>query len=152
MPVVPKSYSSVRVIGVHGVCTQPPPQAPAMSQPAVGTEAVENEGEKKAGATPTSTSGDAEGGGGPGGSPSKAVPSPSTAAQSMSGLLEQSRSFNLDVSPAVLLCEGGTVDVLRSSGVANYMEFKAFEGLYVAGRSSATGTKDTLAVHKVRPR
>ena len=38
--------------------------------------------------------------------------------------LKLSHRYNLDLSPRLLLSAGSTVDVLRTSGVANYLEFK----------------------------
>ena len=44
-----------------------------------------------------------------------------------SELLDQSHRYNLDVMPQLLLSSGSMVDVLRSSGVANYLEFKPLQ-------------------------
>ena len=38
--------------------------------------------------------------------------------------LGPSHRYNIDLTPQLLLCAGSMVDVLRTSGVANYLEFK----------------------------
>ena len=56
---------------------------------------------------------------------------------SMGRLLLDSRKFALDLSPKLILASGDMVDCLLRSGTANYMEFKAMDGLYfVSGDES----------------
>jgi RAB protein geranylgeranyltransferase component A len=45
-------------------------------------------------------------------------------------LLNQSRSFNIDSLPKLLLSEGKMVDQIVASSVGNYMEFKSIDALY----------------------
>ena len=60
-----------------------------------------------------------------------------SAPDSMGRLLLDSRKFALDLSPKLILASGDMVDCLLRSGTANYMEFKAIDGLYfVSGDES----------------
>jgi len=44
-------------------------------------------------------------------------------------VLHQQRQFSLDLTPSLLYASGNAVKALLTSGVADYMEFKALEGL-----------------------
>ena len=46
-------------------------------------------------------------------------------------LLKKSRFFALDLCPRALLCAGGTVELLISSGAGRYLEFLSMEALCV---------------------
>ena len=52
-------------------------------------------------------------------------------------LLAQSHRFNLDLVPQLLLAAGPMVEVLRSSGVANYIEFKPIAACLCGAAESA---------------
>jgi RAB protein geranylgeranyltransferase component A len=56
------------------------------------------------------------------------------------------RDFNIDTSAKALYGSGSLIDLLINSGVADYLEFKAFEGLYfwVEGNSSSTAEACTI--------
>lgn len=140
VPVLAKAYSSVRVLRYHGTYA------------AIGVEAADSAGQeeaeqqKKPSRPASSEEQGLEAGGAEDG---QAAPPPPPSPFSL--IREQSRRFAFDISPTVLLAAGETVEALCSSGVANYMEFKSFEGLYVAGSSSAPPDQQggALAVHKV---
>ncbi|KAJ3038295.1 hypothetical protein HDV00_000806 [Rhizophlyctis rosea] len=46
-------------------------------------------------------------------------------------VIRESRKYNLELSPKVLFCRGPIVELLISSGVGRYLEFKALEGIYL---------------------
>ena len=50
-------------------------------------------------------------------------------------MLAQSHRYNIDLTPQMLLCAGDMVGVLRSSGVASYLEFKPVQA-HLCGSSS----------------
>lgn len=50
-------------------------------------------------------------------------------------MLAQSHRYNIDLTPQLLLCAGEMVGVLRSSGVASYLEFKPVQA-HLCGSSS----------------
>jgi cysteine desulfuration protein SufE len=53
-------------------------------------------------------------------------------------LLHESRSFQIDSTPKLLLSAGKMVDAIISSGVGHYLEFKSVESLfYVASKSAS---------------
>ncbi|KAJ3278168.1 hypothetical protein HK104_002591 [Borealophlyctis nickersoniae] len=47
------------------------------------------------------------------------------------GFLRDTRKFNLELSPKLLFCRGPLVELLVSSGVGRYLEFKALEQVYL---------------------
>eukprot|EP00903_Cladosiphon_okamuranus_P013595 g12662.t1 len=76
-------------------------------------------------------------------------------------LVRLSRSFNLDLTSQVLLATGPAVDALVDSGVANYLEFKDMQALYLASdaaavagdrRPAARGAEKGRAEGGIRPR
>mgnify|MGYP001944580842 CR=1 FL=1 len=56
---------------------------------------------------------------------------------SMGRLLFESRRFNMDLSPKLVLASGDMVDALLRSGTANYLEFKPVDGLFYVSGSEA---------------
>ena len=59
-------------------------------------------------------------------------------------LLEQSHRYNVDLTPQLLLSAGLMVDVLRSSGVANYLEFKPLQAYLYNDGALATGAAHSV--------
>ena len=60
-------------------------------------------------------------------------------AEAEAALLPQSSRYNIDLNPQLLLCAGAMIDVLRASGVANYLEFKPMGAhLYVPASQAGT--------------
>ncbi|KAL3914998.1 MAG: hypothetical protein SGILL_005851 [Bacillariaceae sp.] len=56
-------------------------------------------------------------------------------------LLKQQRFFALDATPACILASGQAVNGMLASNVADYLEFKAIEGLYWLEEQKVTSTK-----------
>ena len=58
--------------------------------------------------------------------------------QTVNRLLYESRNFQIDSNPKLLLSAGKMVDAIISSGVGHYLEFKSVESLfYVASKSAS---------------
>ena len=52
-------------------------------------------------------------------------------------LLPQSSRYNIDLNPQLLLCAGAMIDILRASGVSNYLEFQPMQAhLYTAAAAA----------------
>lgn len=73
---------------------------------------------------------------------------PSPPISPLSSLLAKSREFNLDLSPTLLMAGGDIISPLLSSGVANYLEFRPLQALYIASSSSSSSAA-SLSFHKV---
>ncbi|CAG8844881.1 25612_t:CDS:2, partial [Racocetra persica] len=46
-------------------------------------------------------------------------------------LLKESKRYNLDLTPKFVSCRGELIELLISSGVARYLEFKAMDKTYI---------------------
>ena len=46
-------------------------------------------------------------------------------------LLKESRRYNLDLAPKIMPCRGELIELLISSGVGKYLEFKALDKTYI---------------------
>jgi Rab proteins geranylgeranyltransferase component A len=46
-------------------------------------------------------------------------------------LLKDSRRYNLDLAPKIMPCRGELIELLISSGVGRYLEFKALDRTYI---------------------
>lgn len=49
----------------------------------------------------------------------------------MADALRRSRSYNLDIAPKLLSCEGELVEILIRSGVGRYLEFKGVDDIFM---------------------
>ena len=59
------------------------------------------------------------------------------ARSAVEALLPQSSRYNVDLNPQLLLCAGTMIDILRASGVSNYLEFQPMQGhLYTAAAAA----------------
>ncbi|RKP34120.1 GDP dissociation inhibitor [Dimargaris cristalligena] len=56
-------------------------------------------------------------------------------------LLARNRDFNIDLAPKVTHCRGPLVDLLVSSGVGKYMEFRGLDQVYLTHGSNRQITK-----------
>lgn len=63
----------------------------------------------------------------------------------------KSRSFNIDLTPRVILAAGSYVDIIRSSGVGQYLEFKSVEKLFYLVEGAANTSPQLLAVPCSKP-
>ncbi|KAJ3055940.1 hypothetical protein HK097_008649 [Rhizophlyctis rosea] len=62
-------------------------------------------------------------------------------------ILRDSRKYNLEIAPKLLFCRGPIVELLVSSGVGRYLEFKALESIYMrweAGFEKVPGSKEDV--------
>eukprot|EP00002_Diphylleia_rotans_P015170 TRINITY_DN2938_c0_g1_i3.p1 TRINITY_DN2938_c0_g1~~TRINITY_DN2938_c0_g1_i3.p1 ORF type:complete len:632 (-),score=144.15 TRINITY_DN2938_c0_g1_i3:233-2128(-) len=64
-------------------------------------------------------------------SPIPATSTPSPAASVVEDMLKQSRHYNLDLNPKLILAKGEFVKLLIESDVGRYLEFKSLEGIYL---------------------
>ncbi|GES89562.1 rab proteins geranylgeranyltransferase component A 1 [Rhizophagus clarus] len=51
--------------------------------------------------------------------------------ETLAKLLKDSRQFNLDIAPKIMPCRGELIELLISSGVGRYLEFKALDKTYI---------------------
>ena len=63
----------------------------------------------------------------------------------LTSLLAKSREFNIDLTPVVLMAGGDMIGPLLSSGVANYLEFRPFQALYIASPSLPSSSSSTTS-------
>ncbi|CAG8459115.1 5254_t:CDS:10 [Funneliformis mosseae] len=51
--------------------------------------------------------------------------------ETLATLLKESRRYNLDLAPKIMPCRGELIELLISSGVGRYLEFKALDRTYI---------------------
>lgn len=51
--------------------------------------------------------------------------------ETLETLLKDSRRYNLDLAPKIMPCRGELIELLISSGVGRYLEFKALDRTYI---------------------
>mgnify|MGYP000751580576 CR=1 FL=1 len=71
------------------------------------------------------------------------------AMRAFKSIVDQSRKFNVDVKPRLLLSRGTAIEALIRSGVAHYMEFKLLEGTYV---TAAPNTRNDRGKRQAKPK
>jgi RAB protein geranylgeranyltransferase component A len=78
------------------------------------------------------------------------VASPSLPEKRPSSLLSESRRYAIDINPHLLFSRSPMIDVLVSSGIHHYLEFKAVDAAYFAHGGTATSASDpavSIALH-----
>ncbi|KAJ2654846.1 hypothetical protein IWW48_005869 [Coemansia sp. RSA 1200] len=53
----------------------------------------------------------------------------------LAGLLENDRSYALELAPRLVRCRGKAIDTLVGAGVGEYLQFRGVDGNYIVGRS-----------------
>ncbi|CAB4487673.1 rab protein geranylgeranyltransferase component A [Rhizophagus irregularis] len=51
--------------------------------------------------------------------------------ETLAKLLKESKQYNLDIAPKIMPCRGELIELLISSGVGRYLEFKALDKTYI---------------------
>ena len=51
--------------------------------------------------------------------------------ETLATLLKESKRYNLDLVPKIMPCRGELIELLISSGVGRYLEFKALDRTYI---------------------
>jgi RAB protein geranylgeranyltransferase component A len=51
--------------------------------------------------------------------------------ETLAKLLKESRRYSLDIAPKIMPCRGELIELLISSGVGRYLEFKALDKTYI---------------------